>query len=71
MPVEVRPLGPGVAAASLTTVQLEKKDKTSIQSYGRPYNDEGLPAARSYYRFARHPGSVVPADQWAEVALAK
>lgn len=62
---EVRPLKTDVAAASMTRTQLEKKDKAAIQSYGRPYDAEGRPVACSFYRFAREPGSVQSADQWA------
>eukprot|EP00931_Biecheleriopsis_adriatica_P006068 TRINITY_DN107526_c0_g1_i1.p1 TRINITY_DN107526_c0_g1~~TRINITY_DN107526_c0_g1_i1.p1 ORF type:complete len:438 (+),score=82.06 TRINITY_DN107526_c0_g1_i1:24-1337(+) len=52
-------------AASLTIVQLEKKDKASLQSYGRPYVED-LPKAASYYAFARRPGEVLCADRWAK-----
>lgn len=63
---EVRPLrDEGVASAALSTVQLEKKDKRTIQSYGRPYNEQGAPEARSYYGFSRQPGEVMSADEWA------
>jgi len=51
---------------SLSVVNLEKKDKAAIQSYGRPYDDTGKPTPCAYYAFARTPGqgSFQCADDW-------
>jgi len=63
---EVRPLGgnDSLTLTALTCQELEKRDKTALQSYGRPYDDAGRPHAKSYYSFARCPGEVASADDW-------
>merc|ERR1712150_87171 len=64
---EVRPLSGNddLTAAAPTCQELEKRDKRALQSYGRPYDHAGQPSAKSYYSFARCPGEVASADDWA------
>eukprot|EP01059_Diplonema_ambulator_P007871 TRINITY_DN17396_c0_g1_i1.p1 TRINITY_DN17396_c0_g1~~TRINITY_DN17396_c0_g1_i1.p1 ORF type:complete len:412 (+),score=57.59 TRINITY_DN17396_c0_g1_i1:106-1236(+) len=36
----------------------ETADRLLLQSYGRPYNEEGFPAAGNHYKYAKQPGEV-------------
>jgi len=67
--VEVRCLLTGTVAEEndKKVVELEKTDKTKLQSCGRPFSEEGKPVACSYYKHAREPGQVQWADDWASV----
>lgn len=66
---ELRPMLGSALPPGATVVELERRDKLAIQSYGRPYSSEGRPQALSFYSFAKLPGQVATPDEWVAAAI--